>query len=133
MDIICARCREPWDAHHLRHDMHRWRCTGCHRSVQPDGSGGLALQNRPAPWETPPSCPHPHAVLEIDPAADGQVPDQVQAWTEHGQPGWLRYVTAGLGCPDCHGTDPGPVEPLSDAERDDIDTATEGAAFDDWL
>ena len=87
MGVICTRCRETWDAHHLRHDMHRWHYTCCHRSVQPDGSGDFARQYRPAPWEALPSCPHPQAELEIDPAANGHVPDQVRTWTEQGQPG----------------------------------------------
>jgi hypothetical protein len=73
-------------------------------------------------------------VLEIEPAANGQVPDQVRAWIEQGQPGWLRYLTTGRGCPDCHGRRrPTPAAQLSARELDAIDTATEGMAFDDWL
>ena len=132
MDVTCRRCREPWDTHHLRFDMHWWWCHGCQRSVLPNGSGGYTLKNRPGFAEYRP-CPHTDVELQIESADNGETPEQVRAWIEQGQPGWLRFVTSGLGCPSCHGTTPQPVAPLTATELDDIDVATEGQAFTDWL
>lgn len=134
MDVTCRRCREPWEAYYLRHDMHWWWCHGCGQSVQRSSDGQWTPKSTDADARRRAErCEHAEVELEIEPATNGEVPPQVRAWTEAGQPGWLRFVAAGHGCPDCYGTTPPPAEPLDAATLDKIDVATEGMAFSGWF
>ena len=130
MDVRCRRCGEPWEAYGLRHDMSWHTCDACGRTVVPASGGGYRLTGVDS---TAVYCDHAAVTRHIEPANNGQVPDQVHRWYQQGQPGWLRFVASGLGCPYCHGDKPhDPPPQLSLADLDDLDAATEGT-FVDWL
>jgi hypothetical protein len=128
MDISCRRCGEPWEAYGLRHDMSWHVCDSCGRAVDPAPNGWqLAMVETNAVY-----CDHPAVTRCVEPAGNGQVPEQVRRWCEQGEPGWLRFVATGLGCPHCHGRQDATPRDLTASELDDLDAATEGALVD-WL
>ncbi|MEV8372996.1 hypothetical protein AB0P21_09680 [Kribbella sp. NPDC056861] len=98
-DVTCAHCGEPWDAHHLRHDMSWYQCQDCKRTVVKHTDGSWQTKGRP--WEgSPGNCTHPlGGVLHWDDSYAEGTPDEVAASTD--PQAWFTVVIAGRGCPDC--------------------------------
>lgn len=128
MDITCPRCGEPWDAHHLRHDVAWWQCTE-HRQATERRESGVFYHQTTHPTYGQDACTSAQDV-QIEPADNGEVPPEVHAdYARHEpKPGWLNFVVLGRGCPSCYGRPERQTRtrPLTSAELDDIDAATEG-------
>lgn len=140
MEIRCVRCGERWDVDHLVHDCVRYLCPVCGSPVAPDEDGlavhGAALvlpgaRGGAAALRCRWTGDMEQASVMIEPADNGETPAEV---TERGGEGWLWFVSAGRGCPTCHGHPDlrtGPITPTA-SELLERDAATEGR-FGDWL
>lgn len=128
MDITCAKCGEPWEAYYLRHDVAWWTCAAHGETTQRHESGVYHHQTR-HPIYGQDTCTSAQEI-HIEPADNGDIPPDVRADYERPEPrpGWLNFVAYGKGCPSCYGKPDRQTrtEPLTFAELDDIDAATEG-------
>jgi hypothetical protein len=131
VDITCAKCGEPWDAYHLRHDVMWWQCVE-HRQSTERRESGIFYHQAKHPIYGQDVCTSAQEV-QVEPADNGEIPAEVQADYDRQPPapGWLNFVARGKGCPSCYGRPERQTrsEPLSFAELDDIDAATEGTVL----
>lgn len=125
MDVVCRKCGEPWDVHHLRHEVAWYVCH--HAQAVERWSTNAWHHKRSSYSDQADRCDDNAPRLEIEPADNGQIPEVVEA---AGQDGWYRFVVEGQGCPACYGRpERQRAVPLTAALADDLDAATEG----EWM